>query len=417
MKYMTLIVKYQNIMSGKDKSLKKCRLCKSSDLENVYRLESTPIGDDYRKRTSHGKKYDLILQNCKNCNFVQLSCVVNPKKVYGDYLYVTQTSVGLPEHFKNVVEFFFKKKLITKYSKILEIGCNDGTLLNFLKKKTKLVVGVDPAKKVMINCKFKKIAKFYNLNVSSEIDKKYGKFDLIISNNTLANIDDLISTFEAINNNLKENGFLFIESFSLHGILKENLFDNIYHEHLSYFSIDVLHKFLMKFDLQIVDAEHLDVKGGSIRVLLKKTKKHLEMSKKLKKLILKENIFTKNVKKSFRRIKIINTKNKKVINNFLRKNKDKKIFGYGASVGTTTFIYDYKLTKKISFIFDDEKRRHSKFVPGTKIKVINPKLIKKLKPDYVIIFAWRYASHILKRNKYFISTKFIRPLPNKMKLL
>ena len=399
------------------KILKKCRLCSSKNLKNVFNLKPTPIGDDYLNTVKYQKKYELVMQNCKRCNFVQLSCVVDPNKVYGEYLYVTQTSVGLPEHFKDVVNFFFRKKLISKSSKILEIGCNDGTLLNYLKNKTKLVVGVDPAKKVLKNCNFNKISKFYNLDVSNEIDNKYGKFDLIISNNTLANIDDLSSTFHSISKNLKNNGFLFIESFSLHGILKDNLFDNIYHEHLSYFSIDVLSKYLRKFDLQLIDADHLSVKGGSIRILLKKNKEKFKLTKKVKNLILKERKLTKNIKKSFDNIKNINNANKKYINKFLKENNKSKIYGYGASVGSTTFIYEYELTKKIKCIFDDEKRRHFKFVPGTSIKVINPKFIKKIKPDFILIFAWRYTNHIVKRNKIASSTKFVRPLPNVMKIL
>lgn len=397
--------------------LKKCRLCSSKNLKNVYFLKSTPIGDDYLNKVKYQKKYPLVIQNCKKCNFVQLSCVIDQRILYGKYLYVTQTSVGLPQHFKNVANFFFKKKLISKSSKILEIGCNDGTLLNHLKKKTELVVGVDPAKKIIKNCKFKKISKFYNAKVSNEINKKYGKFDLIISNNTLANIENLSSTFNSISKNLKNNGYLFIESFSLHGILKDNLFDNIYHEHLSYFSIDVLGKYLQKFDLQLIDAEHLLIKGGSIRILLKKSKKKIEQSKKVKNLISKERKFTKNVKKSFDRIKKINEINKRYIKKFLKNNSKLKICGYGASVGSTTFIYDYDLTNKIKYIFDDEKRRHSKFVPGTNIKVINPKLIEKIKPDFILVFAWRYVNHIIKRNKITNTTKFIRPLPNIMKIL
>ncbi|MBD1133281.1 methyltransferase domain-containing protein [Pelagibacterales bacterium SAG-MED44] len=399
------------------KILNKCRLCSSKNLRKVFYLKPTPIGDNYLNKVKYQKKYELVIQNCKACNFVQLSCVVNPKKVYGDYLYVTQTSVGLPEHFKDVIDFFFKKKLVSRSSKILEIGCNDGTLLNHLKNKTKLVVGVDPAKKVLKNCKFNKISKFYNFDLSNEIDNKYGKFDLIISNNTLANIDDLSSTFHSISKNLKDNGFLFIESFSLHGILKDNLFDNIYHEHLSYFSIDVLSKYLERFDLQLIDADHLSIKGGSIRILLKKSKEKFKLTKKVKNIILKERKFTKNVKKSFDRIKKINTINKKYINKFFKDNNKSKIFGYGASVGSTTFIYDYNLTKKIKFIFDDEKRRHSKFVPGTNIKVINPKSIKIIKPSFILVFAWRYTNHIVKRNKINNFTKFVRPLPGVMKIL
>ena len=93
----------------------KCRLCDSRNLHSVYNLNSQPIGDDYIKNKNKIQKlYPLRLNICKNCKFVQLSHVINPDIVYGKYLYVTQTSSGLPEHFKNLVSKLFSKKILKK---------------------------------------------------------------------------------------------------------------------------------------------------------------------------------------------------------------------------------------------------------------------------------------------------------------
>ena len=95
------------------------------------------------------------------------------------------------------------------------------------------------------------------------------------------------------------------------------------------------------------------------------------------------------------------------------KRSGKTIAGFGASVGTTTLVYDFMLTKKINYIFDNEKRRFGRYLPGTSIKVLDPKHIKKLNLDYIIIFAWRYAKLIIKRNKKMFNNKikFVIPLP------
>ena len=79
----------------------KCRLCDSQKLKTIYKLQKTPIGDDYVSKKKKVKLYDLKLNMCKECKFVQLSNVINPHKVYGDYLYVTKTSAGLSQHFFN----------------------------------------------------------------------------------------------------------------------------------------------------------------------------------------------------------------------------------------------------------------------------------------------------------------------------
>jgi hypothetical protein len=117
-----------NIQSYNKKS---CRLCNSRKLRTVYQLKKNPIGDDYTKKIKKTRLYDLKLNICKKCKFVQLSNVINPNKVYGEYLYVTNTSAGLSQHFYELGNILIKKKIVSKQSKILEIGSNDGTLLKF----------------------------------------------------------------------------------------------------------------------------------------------------------------------------------------------------------------------------------------------------------------------------------------------
>ena len=255
---------------------KKCRLCDSKRLNTVYNLNSQPIGDDYVKNKNKKQKlYPLNLNLCSECKFVQLSHVLNPEIVYGKYLYVTQTSSGLPEHFKDLVNHLFKKKIIKKGSQVLEIGSNDGTLLNFIESYGCKVLGVDPAKDLAKRNKFRTIVGKFDNKLSIKINKKHGSQDLIIANNVIANIDDLKSVFKGISSLLKPNGHFVMETFSLKGVIEKNLLDNIYHEHLSYFTINSLIKFAKKYGLNIYSADHIKVKGGSIRFIFSKEKKKL----------------------------------------------------------------------------------------------------------------------------------------------
>jgi len=395
-----------------------CRLCNSSNLKTIYRLKKTPIGDDYTKKIAKKKLYDLKLNVCKKCKFVQLSNVINPNKVYGDYLYVTNTSAGLSEHFYKLGNMLIKKKIVSKQSKILEIGSNDGTLLKFFKKKCSYLLGVDPAVHLFKDSNIKVIKGLFNYNLSNQIKKNHGKFDIIIANNVIANIDNLEDVFCGIKNILSEKGFVIIETFALYGIIKNNLIDNIYHEHLSYFSIESFKKFSEKFNLNLIEAKFLSVKGGSLRFVFKKEK--ISTSKKINNLINKEKNILTNIEKKFQIIQKINNDNSIKINQFIDKIKQhgKTIAGFGASVGTTTLIYDFMLMKKINFIFDNEKRRFGLYLPGTFIKVMDPKRIKKLNLDYIIIFAWRYAKIIIRRNRKIFNNKikFVLPLP-KLKII
>lgn len=390
-----------------------CRLCNSKNLKIVYRLKKTPIGDDYTKKIKNNRIHDLKLNMCKKCKFVQLSNVINANRVYGDYLYVTNTSAGLSQHFYELGKKLIIKKIVSKKSKILEIGSNDGTLLKFFKKKCSYIIGVDPAVHLFKDNNIEIIKGFFNYNLSNQIKKKHGKFDVIIANNVIANIDDLEDVLCGIENIISEKGFFIIETFALYGIVKNNLIDNIYHEHLSYFSIETFKKFCEKFNLNLIEAKFLSVKGGSLRFIFKKEK--ISTSKKIINLIKKEKSILTNVEKKFQIIQKTNKNNSIKINQLIDeiKRSGKTIAGFGASVGTTTLIYDFMLTKKINYIFDNEKRRFGRYLPGTSIKVLDPKHIKKLNLDYIIIFAWRYAKLIIKRNKKMFNNKikFVIPLP------
>lgn len=386
-----------------------CRLCKSKNLEEVYTFKKTPIGDDYRKIKIKHSFFDLKINLCKKCSFVQLSNVINPDRVYGEYLYITETSVGLVSHFKKLVNDLFNKKILKKTSQILEIGSNDGSLQKILRKQCYFVVGVDPAIHLTTDKDLVTMKGLYDNKFSKKIESKFHKFDAVIANNVIANIDDLDTVFRGINNNLVENGYFIMETFSLSKLLNHNLIDNIYHEHISYFTLKTISNFSKKYNLQLVDGSFEVVKGGSLRLIFKKQKK-MFLNKKIKSLISKEEKLI-NIKKNFNNLRKLNNENKNKIKNYIKKNKLKKIIGFGASVGTTTLIYDFELTDRISYIFDNEKKRNNMLLPGTNIKVKTPKKISK--DNVVLVFAWRYFNNILKKNKKFFpkGTTFIIPLP------
>ena len=215
---------------------------------------------------------------------------------------------------------------------------------------------------------------------------------------------------------VKDNGFFVMESFSLYGVINKNLIDNIYHEHLSYFTIQGLKIFASKFNFTLFNAEHFNVKGGSIRLFFKKTLQNIKINPITIKSIDEENKANLNSKHLFKKIIEKNLYNKTKLIKFLdlEKRKNKSFAGYGASVGTTTLMYYYDLHDYVEYLFDDEIRRHNLYSPGAGIKVLHPNQLLEIMPNYVIIFAWRYSEIIIKKNSMYINRggKFIIPLPS-----
>ena len=259
-------------------------------------------------------------------------------------------------------------------------------------------MGVDPAKeiaKIATKKGIPTLGKMFDENLSKNISKKYGKAKIIFSNNTMANIDNLSNFLKGIKNILNANGTFIFETGSFDALLKKKFFDVIYHEHFTYFSTNSLSKLFKKHDLKLYDIEKIPTKGGSLRGYVSHIESKKISTKRLKKMLKFEGnlkTFNKNIN-IFRKF-LINQKT--LINKFIEKLKKKNvsIAGYGASVGSTTFLYFFGIGKKINFLIDDNKFKNLKYSPGYNLLVKNKKQIKSKKNLAIIIISWRYAKII-----------------------
>ena len=404
------------------RSQKKCRLCNSKKLTTVINLNSTPLANSFLKKSELSKKekyYPLKVNFCNNCYHLQLSHIVKAKKMFDNYLYLTNTSKQNRDHFEEYANQV-KKKISKSKASILDIASNDGTFLNFFNNKKFDRLGIDPAKnlsKYSKKLKIKQEVMYFTLDNSIKIKNKYGQFDIITANHVCAHVDDLNDFFKGIPDLLDEKGMFIFEVSYLGSVIKKKTFDTIYHEHADYHSLYPLIKFIKKFNLEIFDFKIVKAQGGSIRIYVGHTGKHIVNKNKINKQIL----FEKNKLKLFNiktfiifEKKIIQVK--KELNKLLDKlkNNKKKIIGYGAAAKTTTLLNYFNIkNNSIETIIDDNPLKQKKFTPGTHIPIKASNHIYLSKPDYIIILAWNYSDHIIKiHNKFFNSGgKFIVPFP------
>ena len=229
--------------------------------------------------------------------------------------------------------------------------------------------------------------------------KKIGKnADLILASNVFAHSDKLKEMTECMISLLSKNGVIVIEVQYLLNTLQDLTFDNIYHEHYNYWSLNSLINFFKQFDLTIFDAEKITTHGGSLRVFLKKGNK-VKINNNVKKLLKKENDFgikNYNTYKNFGK-KVYQIR-ENVIKN-LKKLKDKYdlVIGYGAPAKATTALNFFGITKEIDYIFEDNKLKHNKFIPGVKIPIRKKSNIKN-KNNVLIVLAWNFFKDIVSNN-------------------
>ena len=388
---------------------KNCRLCNMTKLKTVIDFGKMPLPDEFLKTKNKNITYPIKLMNCQNCGFYQNSTVVNPKIIYKNYIYeTTSSSKYLSDHFKSYAKKVIKKLKLNRNDYVLDIGSNDGTLLKFFKKTTK-VVGVEPAKKIAIianNSKIKTIPHYFNTNTVNTL-KRNNIFPKVITlNNTFANIDNIYSLVKLIKKIMLHDSVLIIETSYTGDIVNKKIFDWIYHEHLSYFAINPLNKFFKKLQLEIFDIEKSNSKGGSVRIYIKRKNHKIKIKNIVNKYLKYEKITKLNTIQSFTKLKTIIDLEAKKIRNKIEKKNYRFIAGYGASATTTTLISYFKLGKKLNILFDDNYLKNNTFNPQNKIPVKKLDLNLDKKIDCIIILAWRYKKLILKKLKNLKYKKF-----------
>ncbi|EKD26222.1 MAG: hypothetical protein ACD_79C01302G0003 [uncultured bacterium] len=397
-----------------------CRFCKSLNIQNVLPLTPTALCDAYVPKCSGVKHeiYPLDLFLCNNCGYVFLPHVVDPEIIYRDYIYVTTSSMGLSEHFRNYSERVISYTKQRKNSLVVDLGSNDGTLLSYFKNNGFRVLGIEPAKEISRKANesgIDTIPDFFNYRIAEKIKSEYGAASIITVNNLLANIDDLDEIIKGVSFLLEQDGFFIIESSYLGSMIENMVFDFIYHEHLSYFSIKPLLMYLKKFNLNLINIDKVPTKGGSLRYYFQLSETGNRPSAAVDEMIKNENLLRLDDVQTYRLFadKIYKRKDEllRIIGMLTQENKS--IYAYGASATSTTLIYHFELGDIIKTIFDDNIAKFDTASPGFKIPVLSSEMIYEKNPDCIIILAWRYAETIINKHQQFLENggQFIIPLP------
>jgi len=362
----------------------------------------------------------LELALCENCLLLQSVVAIDKKTLFKKYFYFSSAIKTLSNYFEVISEGIKNNFTNPKDKFIVEIGSNDGILLEKLSKSGFKTLGVDPATNVVKSVKknVNIINDFFTEKLSKKISKKYGKADVIVSFNTLAHIEDMHDVIKGIKHLLKKDGFLEFGVHYLGNLIKEKQYDMIYHEHQYYYSLLALINFLEIYDMEIFDVKRIRMHAGSIIFFVQNKKygtrkiaenvmqlKNKEIEQGLDKIKTYSN-FMKSIEKSKTDlIKIIKK---------LRKEK-KRIVGYGASGrGTTIMNYAGLTSELLDCVIDDAPGKQGAYTPGNHLKIYPSNILyKKNKPDYVLLFAWSFFEEIENKHKEFINKggKFIIPLP------
>ncbi len=400
------------------KNLTKCRVCFSKKLKEVMNFKPMPIGEDFNYvPKKNQKKYNLDVLLCRDCGLTQIKQIIDPKVLYKKYLYQTKTSVELKDHFKdyakNAIKLFKRKK---NNLSVVDIGSNDGSLLHSFQKKNCNVIGIEPAKhiaKIANQNNIFTINSYFNNDAVNKVKKLIKKPDLICANNVVANIDDIHTLLKNVKKLLSNESFFIFETFYLLDVIKNKVFDFIYHEHLTIFSLRPVKKLCNIHNLQIVDVKKVKTKGGSIRFYIKKKSNKNKINNSLNLIKNNEKEFKIYKEETFLNLsKRINKNRWKLAKLMSKMNlKDVKFVGVGASISCITLMYQLNIEKRINFLIDDNKLKEGMFSPGNNLKIYNPRKIDYKKKYVFFILAWRFKKFFYKKYKQKFKNNLIEVWP------
>jgi methylation protein EvaC len=380
----------------------KCASCKNHTLSHIHNFGNVPLAGNFPKKEELNSinSYQLSLVFCDKCKLVQTNSVVSSDILFSDYRY--RSSVGLTNHFENYTKWFVDKFGKSPYN-ILEIGCNDGVLLSPMQSSGFNISGVDPAENIVSNPVSDDLS-IYCDYFSTDFVTKYDfntKFDFILANNSFAHIDNISDIVNGVSLALTDSGYFIIEVHYLLDLIKGFQYDNVYHEHIYYYSLTSLQNLLSPYGLSIVDYERLNTHSGSIRVIAQKGGILTDVVKSAMEYeqingITDISVFTKFSKDIHKHsVEFIDTIRK-------LKSDGKRIWGYGASGRANMFCNILNLTNDdIDVIFDESTERIDRYIPISNIPIIDAKHIVDMDTDNVImvIFAWNYTNMIIGKLK------------------
>lgn len=407
-------------MNEKINIISKCRLCDSESLIIIIEFGEIALANNYLKDENENEAlYPLTLIKCNDCDHVQIKETINPKILFDEYAYASSDSPALNIHFEEYARDVIINCNISEYSQILEIACNDGILLKQFEKLGVInLIGVEPAKNIAEICKKNTNSTIYNSYFNEEtagkIIQERGLSDIICANNVLAHVADIKSFIKGITKCLSEKGIFVFENAYLLDTIKNLYFDQVYHEHLQFFGIKPLQKFLLKNGLEIFKIKRVSTQGGSFRIFTKKIEnKNINIDESVEKFLAEEeehNLYKTETFINFKsKIKSLQKDFEQLLVKIKMQNKTVSCYGCPAKFALLSKILSLNKSN-VEYVVDDSPLKQNKFSPYGKIKIVNRQKFIENPTDYCIVSSWNMSESIIKKNNQYKGI-FIIPLP------
>ena len=401
--------------------MSKCLIC-VSEYSSFVDFGVMPIANAFATKEQIKNEYTFPMKVgfCGNCNMVQLVEQPDREKMFHEnYAFFSSTSNYMKEHFKLFTNSVSELQDLNENSFVVEVGCNDGILLeNFIIDNIPCL-GVEPSEnvaQVAMEKGIEVITQFFDRPLAEHILQSHQKADAILSANVMCHIPYIHSIYDGVKTLLKEDGVFIFEDPYLGEIIEKTSFDQIYDEHVFLFSALSVNYLANMHDLELVNVEPQITHGGSMRYTIGH-KGIKTVSQNVIKLIDQEKKLGLDKKQSYLSFTDNVNKIKNDLINLLTKlkNDGKKVVAYGATSKSTTVTNYFGITPDlVECIYDTTPIKQNKLSPGAHIPVLPYHQFRESDPDYVLLFAWNHATEIMKKESDYMchDRHWITYIPN-----
>jgi SAM-dependent methyltransferase len=397
-----------------------CRSCGESDQGLILSLGCLPLANrllTHDQLDQPEPRYPLDLVRCARCGLVQITETVPPEQLFREYAYLSSCSDSVLDQARGLVEQLIAQHGLDARSLVIEIGSNDGYLLQYYARAGIPVQGIEPALNVARIAERQRgvptLPGFFGRRLAQHLCRQNRMADVVHAHNVLAHAADLNSLVSGIRMILKDDGVVVVEVPYLRDLVENVEFDTIYHEHLCYFTLSSLDALFRRHELTIYDVERITAQGGSLRLRIAK---HLAPSSSVRDLLAQEQAWERAAPRRDQefvgRVACLRQELRSLLSR-LRSNGH-RIAVYGASAKGTVLLNFCGIGREtIDYVVDRNAVKQGRYTPGTHLRIFHPHKLVVDMPEFTLLASWNVAAEVLAQQAEYRRRggRFIIPIP------